>query len=95
MSIKICTEIDKIDDGGDEISLGTYVATVGNGSATQLSVPHNLGSSDVVYSLRDIATGALDSFDVDVNALNPNSLSLTFATAPSANSVRVTVLAVK
>lgn len=93
MSTKVCVEIDS-NSGDDDTKLKTYVQTVGDGTATQISIPHNLGTADILYSLRDLVTGALDAYEVAVNASTPNTLSLTFATAPASNSVRVVVLAV-
>lgn len=92
MSTKVCVELDCGGDSGSPVK--TFVQTVGDGSSTTLTVPHNLGSSDVLYSLRNLATGELDAFDVAVNGSNPNALVLTFAVAPAPGSVRVVVLAV-
>lgn len=90
---KVCVEFEP--DSPDEPTQGArfYSTTVGDGTSTTLSVPHNLNASDVLYTLRDLATGELDAYDVSVNTSDPNTLRLNFATAPAANSVRVWLVA--
>lgn len=93
---KVCVEFDP--DNGENPEPGpsfkTYATTIGDGSSLNYTVSHGLGTRDVLYSLRNLATGAMDGYDATVTSLD-NSLSIVFATAPASQSVRVVVGAVK
>lgn len=66
-----------------------YSTSIGNGSATSIAVTHNLGTKDITWSLR---ANADDSFVVtDGVATDNNTLTLTFATAPTTNQYKVVV----
>lgn len=67
-----------------------YAATVGNGSATTLTVTHGLGTSDVVVMVRDASTGA--QVIPDITVTDANNVSLTFASAPAANAYKVAII---
>ncbi len=77
------------------IQLDTTVAArkfstnVGNGALTSIAVTHNLGTQDVVVSLRDSATNA--GVITDWVATDANTVTLTFAAAPASNAYRATV----
>lgn len=81
--------------GADSISLDTavavrkFAANIGNGAATSIAVPHNLGTRDITWDCYDSATFA----DVIVDAVrtDANTLTLTFAVAPASNAYRVVV----
>lgn len=81
--------------GADTVSIDTsvvvrkYVVSIGNGSLTSLPVVHNLGTSDITYSLRSVATN--EFVEADAVATDANTLTLTFATAPTASQYRVVV----
>ncbi len=81
---------------GDGIRLDTSVAArkysvnVGNGSLTSIVLTHNLGTKDVVVSVRDNSTD--DGVIVDWEATDTNTVTLTFAVAPSSNAYRATVI---
>jgi len=68
----------------------SYVAQVGDGAAVTYTVNHNLNSTSVTARLRRVSTGAF----VEADVANPtaNTLTLTFATAPSLNEFEVLVL---
>lgn len=68
-----------------------YAANVGDGSATQYTVTHNLGTRDVMV---DVMTnsGNYDSVLCDVERTSTNAVRLTFASAPASNAYRVIVL---
>lgn len=66
-----------------------YAADVGNGSATSLAVTHNLGTTDITYTLRVKATGEV--VDTDATVTDANTLTLTFSTAPASAAYRVVV----
>jgi hypothetical protein len=62
---------------------------VGDGTATTLTVPHNLARRPLPVTLMNVATGALE--DTDVTFVDDNTVTLTFAAAPGANAYRVSV----
>ncbi len=68
-----------------------YAADVGDGSATQYTVTHNLGTRDVVVMVRR-NSGNYDTVECDVEVLTTNTVRLTFASAPSSNLFRCIVL---
>jgi hypothetical protein len=68
-----------------------FSANIGTGALTTIAVAHNLGTQDVEVSLRDVAT---NTFAItDWAATDVNTVTLTFATAPTANQYRATVVA--
>lgn len=64
---------------------------VGDGSATQYTVTHNLGTRDVTVSVYR-NSGAYDEVLCDVEHTTTNSVTLRFAAAPSSNQFRVAIL---
>lgn len=70
---------------------GTFSTTIGNGSATAITVTHNLNTRNVLVSVKKSSTYA--QVDCDVVATTVNTVTLTFATAPATNSYFVTVFA--
>lgn len=64
-------------------------ATIGDGTATTITVTHNLNTQDVVVSVREVATNAVVVADVVANAAN--TVQITFGTAPTSGQYRVTV----
>lgn len=66
-------------------------ATIGDGSSTTLTVTHNLGTQDVLVSVRETATNAGVLCDWVSNGLN--TVQLTFGTAPTAGQYKATVVA--
>ena len=66
-----------------------YAVNIGNGSNTSIAVTHNLGTKDITWSVR---ANSDDSFVLtDGVATNTNTLTLTFATAPTTDQYRVVV----
>jgi hypothetical protein len=66
-----------------------YATSIGNGSATSIAVTHNLNTKDITWRLRTVSD---DSFVyTDGVATDVNTLTLTFATAPTTNQYRVIV----
>lgn len=92
MPAKVCVEFTEGDGEDPQSPVKSYVATIGDGTNTSYTVTHGLGTADVVYSLRNLTTGEVDTYDAAVTA-SANALGLTFATAPAASSVRVVVIA--
>lgn len=68
-----------------------YAASIGDGSTTSIAVTHSLGTKDVVVGLR------LNSDDshvyADVVSTSTTVVTVTFATAPATNAIRVVVIA--
>ncbi len=66
-----------------------YSVDIGNGSLTSITVTHNLNTLDVAAVVREVSGGAF--VECDITAATVNTITLGFATAPAANSLRVTV----
>jgi hypothetical protein len=66
-----------------------YASDIGDGTSTTITVTHNLGTQDVTVSVREKATNAMVTADVVANGVN--TVQITFASAPAANSYRVVV----
>ena len=67
-----------------------YSATIGDGSTTAIVVTHNLGTQNIVLSLRNVS--GLNGVDADWAATSTTTATITFATAPAASSIQVTIL---
>ena len=80
--------------GGVSVDTSTVArhvaASVGNGSLTSISVTHNLGTQDVLVQVIRISDRA--AVLTDWVATDANTVTLTFATAPSASQYRVIVV---
>jgi len=69
-----------------------YAANFGDGSATQYTITHNLGTLDVhVAVFRNSGVG--DEVGCDVEHATTNTITLRFAAAPTSNQFRVVVFA--
>jgi len=66
-------------------------ATIGDGTATTLTITHSLNTQDVVVSIKEVATNAGVIADWVANGVN--TVQLTFGTAPTTGQYRVTVIA--
>lgn len=64
-------------------------ATIGDGTATTITLTHNLNTKDVTVSVRETATD--DGVLCDWKANGVNTVQLTFATPPTAGQYRATV----
>lgn len=65
-------------------------ATIGDGTATTVTIVHNLGTRDVHVSVREAATNAGVLCDWVANT--DNSVQLTFAVAPTVGQFRAAVM---
>ena len=65
-------------------------ANVGNGSSTSFAITHNLNSRDVVVNVYDNST--FDTVETDVVRTDANTVTVSFATAPSNNAYRVVIV---
>ncbi len=61
-----------------------------NGGTTTDTVTHNLGTSDVVMSVRDLSSGQI--VEADMFIADTNTVTVQYATAPTASSLRITVI---
>ena len=61
-----------------------YAADIGNGTATEFTVTHNLGTQDVTVLLREKASPFNQVF-CDVQIVSTTQIKLLFATAPAAD----------
>lgn len=73
-----------------QVSAGSYAATIGNGSATTITVTHNLGTRDVTVQVYE-ASGNYADVIVETRRTTTNAVDLIFANAPSSNAYRVVV----
>ena len=67
----------------------TYSVAIGDGSATSIAVNHNLGTQDVIVQLYD--TSSLDTVYADVVRTNTNTVTVSFAAAPTSGDIKVLV----
>jgi hypothetical protein len=67
-----------------------YAETLGS-SSTSYSINHNLGTTDVTVQIFEAAT-PYAQVEADVQRLNPNSVVVNFASAPSAGEYRVVIV---
>jgi hypothetical protein len=65
-------------------------ANVGDGSATQIDVTHNLGTYDVDVEVY-VNSGNRESVDCDVSRPTTNTVRLNFGTAPTSAQYRVVI----
>jgi hypothetical protein len=65
-------------------------ANVGNGSSLSFAITHNLGSRDVVVNVYDNAS--FDTVETDVVRTDANTVTVSFATAPTNNAYRVVIV---
>lgn len=65
-------------------------ASVGNGTNTSFAVSHNLGTRDVVVNVYDNIT--YDTIECDVVRTDANTVTVSFASAPTSNAYRVVVI---
>ena len=79
------------DAAGARTNLGAttkYSANVGG--ATSIAVTHNLGTKDVVVTVRENATDAV--VECDITMTDTNTVTLGFAVAPTAGAYRVVIV---
>lgn len=64
--------------------------TIGDGSTTAITVTHNLGSKDVVCSVREVSTDT--EVDCEIEHSSPSETEFTFTTPPATNAIRVVII---
>jgi hypothetical protein len=67
-----------------------YAASIGDGTNTSYTVTHNLATLDVNVTVFNNSTG--EEVITDVTHATTNTLTIVFATAPTANAYRVVVI---
>jgi len=85
----ITAQTDLVNYIASQINAGKYVVNIGNNIATSFTVTHNLNSLDVDVELYENATG--DTVLADVLRTGVNTISVSFASAPTTNQYRVIV----
>ncbi|GIV52259.1 MAG: hypothetical protein KatS3mg038_2780 [Candidatus Kapaibacterium sp.] len=68
-----------------------YSATFGDTTNTSYTITHNLGTQDVVVSIRRTSDNAI--VYADVVAASSNTVTVGVATAPGNNALRITIIA--
>lgn len=68
-----------------------YVANVGDGTNTQFTITHNLGTRDVTVTVYETASPYGVVYP-DIQMYDNNSIKLLFATAPTAGQYRVVIV---
>lgn len=67
-----------------------YATTIGDGTASDFVITHNLGTDDVVVGIKEIATKEMWITDVEYTSIN--SITVRFGFKPTAGQFRVTVI---
>lgn len=67
-----------------------YSLNIGNGTATEFTVNHNLNTKDLAINIEEIGTG--ETVLTDIQKIDVNNIKLLFAVAPTSNQFRVTVV---
>jgi hypothetical protein len=67
----------------------SFVGTIGDGSTTAITVTHSLGTRNVIIQLYDSST--YDTVYADVVRTTTDSATITFATAPALNDIKVLI----
>jgi len=68
-----------------------YSVNIGDGVATSFTVTHNKGTRDVMVIVREVASPYAQVF-CDVEMATVDTITVKFATAPTSNQYRVTVI---
>lgn len=68
----------------------SWVGTIGDGSTTAITVTHSLGTRDVIIQLYDASS--YDTVYADVVRTTADTATITFATAPATDDIKVLVI---
>ena len=70
---------------------GKFADDIGDGIHTAIPVVHELGTQDVVVSLRSVSTNTALVSGWNWTATDPDTVTLTFGSAPALNEYRVVI----
>jgi hypothetical protein len=73
-----------------EAVVNKFAGNIGNGTDTDIVVTHSLGTKDVIVQIYEVATG--DEVFTDVNRTSTNTVTFSFAVAPTTNEFRVVIM---
>jgi len=73
-----------------QVGAGTYKTNIGNGSATEITVTHNLGTRDVMVEVIT-NSGNYDTIICEVQRTSTSAVKLVFGVAPTTDQYRVLV----
>lgn len=71
------------------VKASKYAASIGNGSATEFTITHNLGTKDLTINIEEVATGEI--VITDILKVDINNIKILFAAAPTSSQFRVTI----
>lgn len=89
MEVRAKCYVEDILDLNGNVS-NSYMATFGNGEDTSYPIVHSLGTTDVSVSTYLVSTG--EEVDCDVVRTDGNTVTLTFASPPEVDTLRVVVI---
>ena len=72
-----------------DITSRSFAASIGDGSNTSYTVTHNLGTKDVIVQLYD--TSSNDTVFADIVRTSTSVVTVSFASAPTTNDIRVLI----
>lgn len=72
-----------------DTSVGGFAANVGNGSSLSFVLTHNLNTLDVIVQVVEVSTG--DTVYTDIARTSVNTVTVTFASAPTTNQYRIII----
>lgn len=67
-----------------------YTANIGNGTATEYNLAHNLNTKDLTVGIEEVATGEM--IFTDILKVDVNNIKVLFSQPPSTNQYRITVI---
>lgn len=93
-STTLCTNLNADLLDGDHASAFAkkFSQTIGDGYAFTFNIDHNLGTKDVQVVVRRVSDDVIGTYTTSVVASTTSRVVLTFASTPSTNQYRVTVL---
>lgn len=71
-------------------AINKYTANIGNGSDMTFTITHNLASSDIYVSVREVSSGYFVYPDIKYNSAN--AIAVEFSIVPSSNQYYVSVI---
>lgn len=78
--------------GASTGNVNSYATTIGDGSALQYTITHNLSSRDIILQARN-ANSPYENYNIAWEATTINTATVYFDSAPASNSVRIKVIA--